>query len=183
MRSIPDEENKMVVEGYALRFNQDAVIETPFGTYTECIDSKALDNAKLDGVVLVFNHDNSKLLASTKNNSLNLSVDEKGLKVKANLINTSTASEVFKLVKEGIIDKMSFSAIVDTKQDEIIEDEDGNVRRVIKSIKRLFDVSAVTFPAYETTELVARDTSIDTYFEIRNRKRRIADMLKKFKEE
>ena len=103
-------------------------------------------------VCMKYNHeDNYLLLARTRNKSLLLEVDDKGLKIKAKLIDTSSNRDIYKSIQAGLLDKMSFAFTV-------AEDEwnyEKNIR-VIKKIDKLFDVSVVDVPFYDSTEIFAR---------------------------
>lgn len=151
-RAIGEEENeKREVEGIACVFNQ----STDLGWYTEEIDRNAFDECKMDDVVLNFNHDNNMILARTTNGSLELSIDDEGLHQKATIVDTSTGRDVLTLVKEGLISKMSFAFTID--ENEWIEKKGEKDHRIITKIARLYDVSLVTFPAYNQTSAFARD--------------------------
>lgn len=146
-------ENEMRVSGYALKFDEPTMINSWGGAFEERIDKNALKDADLSNVVLNLNHNMDKTLARTKNESLDLEVDDIGLKINGNIINTTEGKDAYEMVVSGLIDQMSFQA-------EIIEDEweesDGVSKRIIKKLGRFFDVSAVTFPAYENTEILAQ---------------------------
>lgn len=152
----------MVIEGYAITFDSPA---THYGM-TEIIDKRALENTDMKDVPLRYNHEESHLiLARTRNKSLELNVDEKGLKIRAKLIDTTQNQDIYKSIKAGLIDKMSFAfTTTDEKYDTTTD------TRTIKSIDKLWDVSVVDVPFYESTEVYARglDTSKE-YFEKKKR--------------
>ena len=118
-------------------------------------------------VPLKYNHDDSHLiLARTRNGSLELSVDDKGLKIRAKLIDTSTNVDIYKSLKAGLLDKMSFAFTVADGGDSY----DSNTRtRIITGIDRLYDVSVVDTPFYDKTEIYARSImkSLDSDFQDR----------------
>lgn len=155
-------EEDMVIEGYAITFDAPA---THYGM-TEIIDKRALENTDMKDVPLRYNHEESHLiLARTRNKSLELNVDEKGLKIRAKLIDTTQNQDIYKSIKAGLIDKMSFAFT--TSDDDFDSKTDT---RTIKSIDKLWDVSVVDVPFYESTEVYARD--LDTskeYFEKKKR--------------
>ena len=105
-----------------------------------------------------YNHcDSVLILARTKNKSLTLSVDEKGLKVRAELINTNSNSDVYKMVKAGLLDKMSFAFTVKKQS----WDRSGDIPlRRIEEIDRLYDVSVVDLPAYDGTSIYSRSLDL-----------------------
>lgn len=134
------------VEGVACVFNRDADL----GWFTEEISPRAFDNTDMSDVVLNFNHDNSLLLAGTRNGSLKLDVREDGLFQSASVIDTTQGRDVMKLVESGLISKMSFAFSIADGGEEW-ETRNGKEHRVITKIDRLYDVSLVTFPAYPQT--------------------------------
>ena len=139
--------NEMVVEGYAVVFDSPAT-----HGFTEIIDRNAFNGCDMKDVPLRYNHtDNFLILARTRNNSLQLIVDDKGLKIRATLLDTTQGKDIYKCIKSGLLDKMSFAFTV--KEDEW--DYETDTRR-IKNIDKLYDVSIVDIPAYEGTSVFAR---------------------------
>ena len=148
IRAIDDKQDEMIVEGYAAVFNKSANM----GWYTEIIDHNAFNDCDMRDCVLKYNHeDNFLILARTRNGSLQLTVDEKGLKIRASLIDTTQNKDIYKMIQAGLLDKMSFAFTVKKAE----WDYDNDIRR-ITSIDKLFDVSVVDTPAYESTEIFAR---------------------------
>ena len=159
-RAEDTEDNKMEIKGYAVVFNSP---ET-YG-YTEVISDKALDEADMSDVVLRYNHNDSfMVLARTRNKSLKLQKDEKGLMIDATLQNDITDHRnIFNAIKSGLIDKQSFAFSVD--EDEYDYDTDT---RTITKIGKLFDVSVVDQPFYNATDVsVARDVDNKEFLEKR----------------
>ena len=144
---------EMRITGYAVVFDQRTVLyrdpETGYD-YGEIIDSNALDRANLNDVILRYNHE-GHVLARTRNGSLTLRVDKRGLFVEADLSGSEEARRFYEEVKMGLLDKMSFA--FDVAAD--VWDEKSRTRRISK-INRLYDVSIVAFPAYEQTQVEAR---------------------------
>ena len=146
VRALEDEE--MVIEGYAVVFDSPAT----HSGYTEVIDRNAFNCCDMKDVCLRYNHeDNLLILARTRNQSLQLTIDDKGLKIRAKLIDTTQNKDIYKMVQAGLLDKMSFAFTVD-KEDY---DYDTNTRTVL-SIDKLYDVSVVDVPFYDSTEVYAR---------------------------
>jgi len=144
----PEEEDKMIVEGYAITFNSPAT-----HGYTEIISDRALDNTDMSDVPLKYNHEDSHLImARTRNHSLELKKDEKGLFIRAELIDTQSNKDIYKSIKAGLIDKMSFAFT--TRGDEYDYDTDT---RTITDIDKLYDVSVVDMPFYDSTSVYARN--------------------------
>lgn len=148
------ESDERVLEGYAVVFDSPTVIEEFDGVeYKEIISRNAFDGANLKDVCLKYNHgDSAYILARTRNNSLELTIDEHGLKFRAQLPNTTSANDIYELVKSGLIDKCSFAFRC--------EEDKYNKKthtRTITKIKRLYDVSVVDIPAYDDTNVEARN--------------------------
>lgn len=143
----PEDNDKMIIEGYAITFNSPAT-----HGYTEIISDRALDNTDMSDVPLKYNHEDSHLImARTRNKSLELKKDEKGLLIKAELIDTQSNKDIYKSIKAGLIDKMSFAFTV--RGDEYDYDTDT---RTITDIDKLYDVSVVDMPFYDSTSVYAR---------------------------
>lgn len=141
------------ITGYAVVFEQRTVLYKDPMTgleYGEIIDRHALDGADLSDVILRYDHE-GRVLARTRNGSLRLTVDDHGLLIEADMSSTNEARSYYNDVKAGLIDKMSFAF---TASGEEWEQETRT--RKITAIERLFDVSLVSFPAYEQTEVHAR---------------------------
>ena len=147
------ESGENTITGYAVVFEQRTVLYKDPQTgyeYGEIIDRAALDGADMSDVILRYDHA-GRVLARTRNQSLRLSVDDHGLLIEADLSGSDEARSYYEDVKSGLIDKMSFCFEVAAEE----WDEATRTRRV-KSIARLYDVSLVSFPAYEQTQVNAR---------------------------
>lgn len=146
--------NELVVQGYAVVFEQTTVLFEQNGVqYKEVIDKNALQNADMSDVPFKYNHsDNFLILARTRNRTLSLEVDEKGLFVTAKLAKVQAGKDLYELIHRGDIDKMSFAFSVAKD----VYDSLTNTRRIL-SIEKIFDVSAVDMPAYKQTSISARD--------------------------
>mgnify|MGYP001624019376 FL=1 len=148
VRALDTNENEMIIEGYAAVFDE----ITDMGWYREKVDRHAFDNADMKDCVLKYNHEDSFLiLARTRNGSLELKIDDHGLKIRAKLIDTTNNKDVYKMIKEGLLDKMSFGFSVQ----EQAWDYDTDTRTILR-ISKLFDVSVVDFPAYDGTDIKTR---------------------------
>lgn len=150
------EAGAMVLEGYAALYDSETLIGDEERGFREVIAPGAFEGADLSDVCLRYNHsDGYAILARTRNKSLELVPDEKGLKVRATLLDTSDAVDMWKRVRAGLLDKMSFAFTI---ADEDIEKGEPPLR-TIRRFRKLFDVSIVDTPAYEATSVYAR--SID----------------------
>lgn len=158
-----DNDDKMEIKGYAVVFNSPETY-----TYTEVIAPTALDNADMSDVVLRYNHNDSfMVLARTRNKSLQLEKDEKGLMIDATLQNDITEHRnIFNAIKSGLIDKQSFAFTVD--EDEYDYDTDT---RTITKIGKLFDVSVVDQPFYNATDVSVKNQN-DEFLEKREQLRK-----------
>lgn len=145
------------VEGYALLFNTDS---QPMwgGDLIERISPTALDGVLENSDVLcLMNHDERRgVLARYRmgEGSLELKVDEKGLRYAFDAPNTALGDELVESLKRGDISESSFAFSV--KEDYWEEREDGKYVRTILKINRLYDVSPVYYPAYEDTSVALR---------------------------
>ena len=145
-----NDSGKMIVEGYAVVFDSPAT-----HGFTEIIDRNAFNGCDMKDVPLKYNHDDSHLiLARTRNNSLSLSIDDKGLLIRAELINTTSNIDIYKSIQAGLLDKMSFAFTVEEEKWDLSTDT-----RTILKIDRLYDVSVVDTPFYDTTSIYARALS------------------------
>jgi len=152
-----DEEKGNIITGRPIVY--DSV--TDLGWFDEVIERGALDKADLTDVRFLVNHDLSKipLARSRRNNgnsTMQLTVDENGMGIKVVLDteNNADAKALYSAVERQDISGMSFMFGVDGEEWEDLE-SDHPTRR-IKSISSVVEVSAVTFPAYESTEINAR---------------------------
>lgn len=147
------EPGKMVIEGYAAVFDSETLIGDEEWGFYEKIARGAFDGADMKDVCLRYNHSNAfTILARTRNKSLTLTPDDKGLFVHAELLNTQAGKDMYEMVRSGLIDKMSFAFTV--KGEEV---ERGKTpHRTITKFDKIFDVSVVDTPAYEDTSIYAR---------------------------
>lgn len=146
----------MIVEGYAFKYNSPTVLykaQSGF-EYREVIEKGALDGADISDVPFKYNHEDSVMIvARTRNGSLSLRDDDVGLFIQARFIDTQTGRDLFKMIQERLIDKMSFAFTENEYSDDYMEDY---TLHHIKKFKRVWDVSAVDIPAYDSTEIYAR---------------------------
>ena len=151
-------EQPMIVEGYAVVYDQPQTYEFGDETYTETITRGALDGADMRRTVMRYNHDDSVFaLARTKNGSLQMMSDDHGLKIRAELIDTQSNRDVYKMIRSGLIDEMSFAFTVAKGGDTwTYSDDYKTVTRNINAIDTVYDVSAVDTGFYENTSIYAR---------------------------
>lgn len=160
IRAGRDEKHGAIITGRPIVYNS----KTDLGYFAEIIERGALKKTNLQDVRFLVNHDTSKipLARSRKNNensTMQLSVDEQGMTIRVDLDvdNNADARALYSAVQRGDISGMSFMFGVDEERWENL-DSDYPTRH-ITSISSVVEVSAVTFPAYEATEINARDKS------------------------
>lgn len=141
------EEDSYIVEGYASTFDAYPLFEDEGITYYERIEPTAFNFADMSDVVFLRDHE-GRVLARTKNDSVQLSIDDHGLKVRANLGLTGASKEMYEDISVGNYTQMSFAFTI---EDDYIDDKTNT--RVITRMKKLFDVSAVAFPANPFTDI------------------------------
>ena len=137
---------------------------TDLGCFSEIIEAGALDGADLTDVRFLVNHDLSKipLARSRRNNmgknTMQLTPDRQGLSldwVKLDINNNADARALYSAVERADVDGMSFAFVIDADTWEDIDSE--RPKRHITKIKKIIEVSAVTFPAYPGTEIYAQN--------------------------
>lgn len=164
-------DGKNIIEGHAAVFEKTTNIG---GFFYEVIERGAFDNCDLSDVALFVNHDDNEIpLARSKNgihSTMQLNIDEVGLFIRAELDieNNQNASALYSAIARRDIDGMSFAFLIDEESWENL-DTPMPTRR-IKKISKVFEVSAVNNPAYDDTEIYARDkkTIEDAKEEIKN---------------
>lgn len=174
---LPQEEGK-VVTGYATTFDQ------PYKLYAdgsfeiwEVVDRHAFDNTDMSDVIMQYDH-TGRVFARTKNNTLTLRSDEHGLLINADLGGTEIGRELYEEIKGGYTDKMSFGfSVRGDRWDEETLDGVQKSTRTITDIGKLYDVSAVSIPANDSTSISVRsivDGEIDRLKAERLEQERIA---------
>jgi HK97 family phage prohead protease len=146
-----DEAGALYVEGLVTPFNSPTVLYSYDGVdYKEQIDAKAFDSADLSDVIFNYNH-GGKVVARTRNQTLRIWVESDGLHARARLDGTEEGKRLYEEIKGGYIDRMSFAFSIG----ESSYDVDAHMRTILK-VKKVYDVSAVDIPAYDTTSISAR---------------------------
>lgn len=150
------EDDYWELEGKAVAFNEATTLFSIGNTeYKEIISDRAFDKADCTDVFLKFNHENSWIAcARTKNGTLEIDVRPDGVYIKAKLQkNLRWCEDLYKAVKAGLIDKMSFAFSIADEGEEY--DEAGHCWTV-RNIEKVYDVAAVEVPAYDNTFIFAR---------------------------
>lgn len=162
IRTEKDENEKGVITGRPIVYDS----KTDLGFFDEIIEKGALNKANLKDVRFLVNHDVSKIpLARSRNNNKNstmqLTPDDKGLAIRVNLDieHNTEAKNLYSAIERGDITGMSFMFSVPKGGDKWDDLESEHPTRRIKQIEEVLEVSAVTFPAYEDTEIGVRNKS------------------------
>lgn len=183
-RTSRSKDGSMLVSGYVNLTGQfsDPLTITENESFVETIApgafARAIDRASANGEDIDFlaEHDMTKILSSTRNNSLTLVEDNKGLYMSAKIANTTWGKDFYSLISEGIIRNFSFGFIVHEFNDEWEFNDSGMHKRTIRDLE-LFEVSIVRYPAYPQSYVEARGlTTSDEIIEIRKGDK---DMAKK----
>ena len=151
-----NEEEAGLVIGRPIVFNSFANLEF----FDEVIVPGALDGADLNDVRFCLNHDTSFVYARSRrnnaNNTMQLNVDQNGMEIRAilDIESSPKAQDLYAAIKRGDLDKMSFMFSIDQERWEDLDTE--RPKRFIEKIGSVVEVSAVTFPAYESTAIDAR---------------------------
>lgn len=157
------DDDEMVVEGYASTFNEEYNLggwRSWDGTkyrFFEQVDPAAFNECDMSDVIMQYDHE-GRVLARTRNNTLQISTDEHGLKIRADLSKSALGKGLYEDIKNGIVDRMSFGFTIDDYREEesAIDDTTRKILRTITKVGKLYDVSAVSFPANDGTEISAR---------------------------
>ena len=154
---VVNEEDAMVVEGYALQWDMPShPIVTDAGAFTESFQQGAFDETlELDEQLILYGHEMNSVLGRTENKTAELVSDELGLRVSVTLPNTTLGKDTFELVKRGDLAGMSVGFIAE--EDDFTYDSEGNIQRVITKA-RLVEVSLVPTPAYASSNISERTT-------------------------
>lgn len=140
-------EPNYIVEGYASTFEPYVLFTDGETEYKEQILPEAFDGCNMDDVIFCKDHEGT-VFARTRNHTLQLTVDEKGLHTRTDLSKTTSAKQMYEEIEAGMYDQMSFAFVVDDD-----EYDQRSHTRIIRHIKKLFDVSAVSFPANPDTDI------------------------------
>ena len=152
----PDE--RKIVRGYASTFNEPYTLyETDDWRFNEVVDARAFDNTDMSDVIMQYDHE-GRVFARMSNNTLTVTPDEKGLLIEADLGGTELGRQLFEEIRGGYTNKMSFGFTVDGDEMLDTKDVDGKALtvRTITSVRKLYDVSAVSLPANDATSISVR---------------------------
>lgn len=166
LKAHSDDEGPKVISGYALKFGTRS---HNLGGFIEMIDKRALDQTDMSDVRALIDHDPSKILGRTSAGTLKLEVDDIGLRFDVTLPNTQYASDLYENLRVGNISNCSFGFMLGKDGDSFTRDQEtGLPLRSLRNISKLTDVSVVTYPAYEDTDVTIAKRNLQQYEE-RNR--------------
>lgn len=158
METRKAEDGAMIVEGYATTYNQPYQLwRDKDMTVNEQVDPNAFAETDMSDVIMQYDHE-GRVFARIANGTLELESDEHGLKIRANLGGTEIGRQLFEEIQGGYTNKMSFGFTVTGDKKTQTKDADGHITilRTITKIGKLYDVSAVSLPANDATEISAR---------------------------
>lgn len=184
IRSSEAEKEEMIVEGYATTFDNEYLLwDDGEFRVMERIDSGAFEQADMTDVIMQYDHQ-GRVFARNRNGTLQLSVDDHGLKIRADLGGTELGRQLYEEIKGGYTDRMSWGFTV--SKDERTEERDVETRkttvhRVITGIKKIYDVSAVSLPANDATEISARSFGEGVIAEARQELAAVEERQRKIK--
>jgi len=148
----------MVVTGYASTFNEPYTLyEDDDWRFDEVVDSRAFEETDMDDVIMQYDHE-GRVFARISNGTLAVTPDEKGLLIEADLGGTELGRQLYEEIRGGYTNKMSFGFTIDAEDILDTKSEDGKslTVRTIKSVRKLYDVSAVSLPANDATSISVR---------------------------
>ena len=152
------EEPKMIVRGYASTFNEPYTLyENDDWRFDEVVDQDAFKNTDMADVIMQYNHE-GRVFARISNNTLTVTPDDHGLLIEADLGGTELGRQLYEEIRGGYTNKMSFGFTVDAEDVLDTKTRDGKALtvRTIKSVRKLYDVSAVSIPANDATSISVR---------------------------
>lgn len=155
-----EEGDQKIVDGYATVFNEEYTLYSYAGyEVRESFDPASFDETDLSDVIMQYDHE-GRVFARGSNGTLTVKPDQHGLRIRADLGGTEIGRQLFDEIKGGYTTKMSIGFTVKTQERTEERDEDAGktvVHRKITGVKKLYDVSAVSLPANDATEISARN--------------------------
>ena len=175
LRALEDEE--FIVEGYATTWNDPYTLFEYDGIkYMEQIDRNALNSANMDDVIFLYNHE-GMVFARQSNGTLQLSINDRGLYIRADLSSTEASRQMYESIKAGLVTQMSWAFTVEEES----YNEKTHIRSILK-VNKVYDVSAVSIPANPNTDISARSYWDGVIKEERRRERVRAEKVAEIKE-
>lgn len=183
VRNTNEENGEFIVEGYATTFNEPYTLyEGRCYKVLEQISPTAFNECDMSDVIFQYDHE-GRVFARTKNKTLELLIDNKGLFIRANLGGTDEGKRLYQEIKGGYTDKMSFGFVVESDVCVSVTDENDyeTITRTITKISKVYDVSAVSIPANDMTSISARNFSDGVITKIESERMKRAKLKLKIK--
>lgn len=172
-------QDEYIVEGYATTFNDPYRMFTYEGVdYYEQIDRDALTDADMSDVLFLYNHE-GMVFARISNGTLTVAPNERGLYIRADLGKTEQSRSMYEQIKAGMVTQMSWAFTIADDGDTY--DEETHTR-TINRVAKVYDVSAVAYPANPSTDISAR-AYFDGVIEEEVKRRRDRERVEALREE
>lgn len=160
IREADSNENNMVVEGYATTYGNEYLLYD-WGNYRvyESVAADAFADCDMSDVIMQYNHE-GRVFAANRNNTLSVSSDAHGLRISARLGGTELGRQVYEEIKGGYSTQMSMGFRVKEDERRTVIDHENHItmiHRTITKVGKLYDVSVVSIPANDATEISARN--------------------------
>lgn len=182
MYEVRAAEEAGLVEGYATTFNSPYMLfRMDNYEFWEQVDPMAFSETDMSDVIMQYDHE-GRVFARLSNKTLALDIDAHGLHVSADLSGTEIGRQLYEEIKGGYTNKMSFGFTVDKDERTTEEDNETHVikvMRTIKSIGKLYDVSAVSLPANDATAISARTLGEGVIAQVEEEFRKEAEAIKR----
>lgn len=181
-KSEDSENNEKIVEGYATTYNEPYMLFRD-GNYEvwEQVAPSAFEECDMSDVIMQYDHQ-GRVFARLSNKTLELDSDDHGLKIRANLGGTELGRQLYEEINGGYTNKMSFGFIVGADERTETEDHETGaykILRTITKISKLFDVSAVSLPANDGTQISSRSYGEGVIAEAKEEFRRLQEIKAK----
>lgn len=181
-KSEDSENNEKIVEGYATTYNEPYMLFRD-GNYEvwEQVAPSAFEECDMSDVIMQYDHQ-GRVFARLSNKTLELDSDDHGLKIRANLGGTELGRQLYEEINGGYTNKMSFGFIVGADERVESEDRETNTHKILRTItkiSKLFDVSAVSLPANDGTQISSRSYGEGVIAEAREEFRRLQEIKEK----
>lgn len=158
IRKAEDASDEKVVEGYFTTFDSPYLLYSRNGNEIwETVDPSAFDETDMTDVIMQYDHQ-GRVFARKSNGTLEIDKDDHGMKMSADLGGTTIGQELYEEIRGGYTSKMSFGFTVTEEEyrTEWFDNDHWKDTRIIKKVGKLYDVSAVSLPANDQTEISAR---------------------------
>ena len=173
-----EQDDRMIVRGYASTFDEPYTLyESDDWRLEEVVDRNAFESTDMEDVIMQYDHQ-GRVFARIRNNTLTVTPDDHGLLIEADLGGTELGRQLYEEIRGGYTDRMSFGFTVNGEDVLDTKDEDGKdlTVRTIKSVRKLYDVSAVSIPANDATEISVRNLTDGEIERIRAERREAEEM-------